>query len=86
MGRVAGLPAVALGLAIAYFALIALDRPVGRMPGIGAMLVVTATTAVAAGTALGAPARREQDGALLLFIVAGLQFIADPPTLPAHLL
>ena len=45
-GRVAGLLAVALGLAIAYFALIALDRPVGRMLGIGAMLVVTATTAV----------------------------------------
>ncbi len=47
------------------------------MLGIGAMLVVTATT----GTALGAPARREQDGALVLFIVAGLQFVADPPTL-----
>jgi len=33
-------------LNIAYFALIALDRPVGRMLGTGAMLVVTATTAV----------------------------------------
>jgi hypothetical protein len=85
-GRVAGLLAVALGLAVAYFVLIALDRPVGRILAVGAMLAVTAATAVAAGTALGALARREQDGALLLFIVAGLQFIADPPTLLAHVL
>ncbi|HWK28204.1 MAG TPA: hypothetical protein VNS09_16685 [Solirubrobacter sp.] len=47
---------------------------------------MTACTAVAAGSALGAVARREQDGALALFIVAGLQFIADPPTLLAHVL
>jgi hypothetical protein len=85
-GRVAGLLAIALGLAVAYFALIAVDRPAGRIFAIGAMLAVTATTAVAAGTALGAISRREQDGALLLFIVAGLQFIADPPTLLAHVL
>ena len=50
------------------------------------MLAITACTAVAVGTALGALVRREQDGALLLFIVAGLQFIANPPTLLAHVL
>ena len=85
-GRVAGLVAVAVSLALAYLVLIAIDRPVDRVLAVGAMLAVTAVTAVAAGTALGAVARREQDGALLLFIVAGLQFIADPPTLLAHLL
>ncbi len=85
-GRVAALLAVALTLAVGYFALIAADRQVDRVLAVGAMLVVTAATAVATGTALGAVARREQDGALLLFIVAGLQFIADPPTLLAHLL
>ena len=62
------------------------DRPVGRVLAVGAMLAVTGVTAVAVGTALGAVAKREQDGALLLFIVAGLQFIADPPTLLAHVL
>jgi hypothetical protein len=85
-GRVAGLLAVALALACAYCLLIIVDAQADRAFAIGLMLAVTACTAVAAGTALGALARREQDGALLLFIVAGLQFIADPPTLLAHLL
>ena len=30
--------------------------------------------------------KRELEGALALFIIAGLQFMADPPTLIAHLL
>jgi hypothetical protein len=85
-GRVAGLLAVALALALVYCVLIAIDAQADRVLAVGLMLAVTAGTAVAAGTALGALARREQDGALLLFIVAGLQFIADPPTLLAHLL
>jgi hypothetical protein len=85
-GRVAGLLAVALALACVYCLLIALDAQAERLLAVGLMLAVSACTAVAAGTALGAVARREQDGALLLFIVAGLQFIADPPTLLAHLL
>jgi hypothetical protein len=85
-GRVAGLLAVALILAVAYFALVAADGQVDRVLAVGAMLLVTGAIAVAAGTALGAVAPREQDGALLLFIVAGLQFIADPPSVLAHLL
>ncbi len=74
------------GLALLYAGLIAVDRPVERTLQTAVVLAVTALTALAAGTALGAVARREQDGALLLFIVAGLQFIADPPTLLAHVL
>jgi hypothetical protein len=85
-GRVAGLLSVAAALAFAYFLLIAVDRQADRTLAVGLMLLVTACTAVATGTALGALVRREQDGTLLLFIVAGLQFIADPPTLLAHLL
>ena len=69
-----------------YGTLVAVDGQAERTLAVGLMLAVTACTAVAAGTALGALVRREQDGALLLFIVAGLQFIADPPTLLAHAL
>jgi drug/metabolite transporter (DMT)-like permease len=85
-GRVAGLLAIALSLALAYFLLLAADRRPDRALAIGLMLAVTACTAVAIGSALGVLVRREQDGALALFLVAGLQFIADPPTLLAHLL
>ena len=85
-GRVAALLGLALALALLYAALIAVDGQADRVAAVGLMLAVTACTAVAAGTALGALVRREQDGALALFIVAGLQFIADPPTLLAHVL
>jgi hypothetical protein len=68
-------------------AVVALEPHIARAPGRTSRAPeASASAAVAAGTALGAMARREQDGALLLFIVAGLQFIADPPTLLAHLL
>jgi hypothetical protein len=85
-GRVGALLAVGLALAVLYGTLVAVDGQAERTLAVGVMLAVTACTAVATGTALGALARREQDGALLLFVVAGLQFIADPPTLLAHVL
>ncbi len=85
-GRVAGLLAVTLLLALAYVVLVAVDRQVERTFAVGLMLAVTACTGVVTGTALGAAVRRELEGALALFIVAGLQFMADPPTLLAHLL
>jgi hypothetical protein len=85
-GRVGALLAVGLALAVLYGTLVAVDGQAERTLAVALMLAVTACTAVAAGTALGALSRREQDGALLLFIVAGLQFIADPPTLLAHAL
>jgi hypothetical protein len=85
-GRVAGLLVVGAALALLYAVLIAIDQQAERTLEVALVLAVTVLTAVAFGTALGAIARREQDGALLLFIVAGLQFIADPPTLLAHVL
>ncbi|ADB49319.1 hypothetical protein [Conexibacter woesei] len=85
-GRVGALLALGIVLAAPYFVLIAVDRPVGRIAATGLMLLVTAVTGVAVGSALGAFVARELEGALLLFIVAGMQFVADPPTLLAHLL
>jgi hypothetical protein len=85
-GRVLGVLATAAVLTLVYALLLAVDRQTERTAQTILILAVTALTAVAAGTALGAVAKREQDGALLLFIVAGLQFIADPPTLLAHVL
>jgi hypothetical protein len=85
-GRVAGLVAIAGALALAYAALVAADQQVERTLAVALMLAVTALTGVAVGTALGAAVTRELEGALALFIVAGLQFMADPPTLLAHLL
>ena len=73
-------------LALAYLALGAVDRQVDRTLAVGLMLAVTACIGVVTGTALGAAVKRELEGALALFIIAGLQFMADPPTLLAHLL
>ena len=85
-GRVTGLVAVTVLLALAYLVLVAADRQVDRTPAVGLVLAVTACTGVVTGTALGAVVRRELEGALALFMIAGLQFMADRPTLLAHLL
>ena len=85
-GRVVALATTAFALAAAYLALLALDSPVDDKLGLAILLIVTASTGVALGTGLGALVSQGLEGALLLFIVAGVQFIADPPTLLAHLL
>jgi hypothetical protein len=86
-GRALALLGIALALALAYLALIlADDRPVAHDAGVGLILVTTAIIAVALGSMLGVVAGRELEGALLLLIIAGLQFIADPPTTLAHAL
>lgn len=85
-GRVGALLAVGLALALLFFALVAVDRPVDGVAAVGLMLAVTAVTSVALGTALGALIARELEGALVLFLVAGTQFMADPATTFAHVL
>ena len=86
-GRVLALLAIAVVLTLAYLALIlADDRPVAREPSIALLLGATAVIAVALGTMLGAVVARELEGALVLFIIAGLQFIADPASTLAHVL
>jgi hypothetical protein len=86
---VVALLAVALAMAATYLSIVAIDEQVDDLAGIALMLGVTACTSVAVGTALGALAARELEGALALFILAilaGLQFMADPPSTLAHLL
>lgn len=85
-GRAGALLAVGLALAALFALLVAVDRPVDRTAAVALMLGVTALTAVALGTALGALVTRELEGALVLFLVAGTQFMADPATTFAHVL
>ena len=86
-GRVLALLAVGLALTLTYLMLIlADDRPVAHEPSIALLLGATAVIAIALGSALGALVTRELEGALTLFIIAGLQFIADPSSTPAHVL
>jgi hypothetical protein len=85
-GRVAALLGVALAMAATYLGIVTIDRQVDDLAGIALMLGVTACTGVVLGTALGALAARELEGALALFILAGLQFMANPPSTLAHLL
>jgi hypothetical protein len=86
-GRVLALLAVGLALTLAYLVLILVDdRPVASEPSIALLLGATTVIAVALGTMLGALVARELEGALVLFIIAGLQFIADPASALAHVL
>jgi predicted ABC-type transport system involved in lysophospholipase L1 biosynthesis ATPase subunit len=86
-GRVLALLAVGLALTLTYLLLIlADDRPVAHEPSIALLLGATAVIAIALGSALGALVTRELEGALTLFIIAGLQFIADPSSTLAHVL
>lgn len=79
-GRVAAMLTLSLTLALVYFVIVAIDRPVGNTGVIGLLLLVSALTGIAVGSALGAFVSRELDGALLLFILAGLQMMVDPAT------
>ncbi|MBB4663732.1 hypothetical protein [Conexibacter arvalis] len=85
-GRVGAIALLGLVLAGCYVALVAVDRPIGTTGSLALALAVTAITGVATGSALGALAPRELEGALLLFIVAGLQMVVDPEAGAARLL
>jgi hypothetical protein len=86
-GRVLALLAIGVVLTLAYLLLILLDdRPVAHEPSIALLLGATAVIAIALGTMLGAVVARELEGALALFIIAGLQFIADPASALARVL
>ena len=86
-GRVLALLGVGLALTFSYLVLILLDdRPVANEPGLALLLGATTVIAVALGSMLGVLVKRELEGALALFIVAGLQFIADPASALAHVL
>lgn len=85
-GRLGALLAVGGAMSGAYLALVAADQPVRSIAGVGLDLATTTVVAVLVGSFLGVVVRRELEGALLLFIVSGLQFLADPPSLLARVL
>ena len=78
IGRLLGLAAVGGGLAALFGLLVAVDLDVRSVGGVFLDYVVTATVAVALGTAIGSVVRRELEGTLILFLLAGLQALADP--------
>jgi hypothetical protein len=85
-GRVGALLALGAVLSGGYLLLVAVDQPVRSIGGVGLDLATTTVLAVLVGSFLGVVARRELEGALGLFIVAGLQFTADPPSALARVL
>lgn len=85
-GRVAALLGLGWTLSVGYLLLVVGTQEVRNAAGVGLDLATTTLIGVLLGTFLGKVARRELEGALLLFILAGMQFAADPPTLLAHVL
>lgn len=77
-GRTAGLLAAALVLSAGFWAVVALDQPVRSLAAVALDFTVTAAVAVAFGTAVGALVSAELEGALVLFLFAGLQAVANP--------
>jgi hypothetical protein len=77
-GRLVGLLALGGALAALFFVLVAFDGSVGDLPVLGLDFVVTTVVAVAIGSALGTVIRREFEGALVIFFLAGLQAVVNP--------
>jgi hypothetical protein len=85
-GRVVGLLGLGWLLAAAYVVLVLVDQPVRDGAGVAIDFAVTAAVSVVFGTALGAVFHRELEGALVIFLVAGLQSVVNPDTVLAHLI
>lgn len=62
------------------------EQPVRSNAGVALDLATTTVVAGLLGSFLGCVVRRELEGALLLFLVSGLQFVVDPATTLAHFL
>lgn len=77
-GRLGGLLVLGAALTSAFLLVVALDRTVHSLWMIEVDFVVTSVVAVAFGTALGAAVRRELEGSLVIFFVAGLQAVVHP--------
>lgn len=77
-GRVGALLALGLALSGGYLLLVVADQPVRSNAGVALDLTTTTVVAVALGSFVGTIVARELEGALLLFMVSGLQFMADP--------
>lgn len=78
VGRIAGLGALGAGLTVVFGLLVALDQDVRSLAGVVLGFAVTSGVAVGVGTAVGMLIRRELEGTLILFFLAGLQAIVNP--------
>lgn len=76
-GRLSGLGVLAAALGGLFWALVLAEHGVAAGP-LAADLAVTAATAIAVGSAVGAVLRREMDGVLVLFLLAGMQAVVNP--------
>src|SRR5690606_37086058 len=85
-GRVGGLVALSAVLGGAYLVLVLVDQPVADPAAIAVAFGVTAVVSVALGTALGAILHRELEGALMIFLIAGLQSVVNPDSVLAHVI
>jgi hypothetical protein len=85
-GRLAGLLAIGGIISAGFFLLVAVDRDVYSLGAVAVDFAVTMLVAVAFGTALGSVVRRELEGALVIFFLAGLQATVNPYAAAAKLL
>jgi energy-coupling factor transporter ATP-binding protein EcfA2 len=85
-GRLAGLLAIGGIISAGFFLLVAVDRDVYSLGTVAVDFAVTMLVAVAFGTALGSVVRRELEGALVIFFVAGLQATVNPYAAASKLL
>src|SRR4051794_144455 len=69
---------MAAALCLAFLALVAATSPVRDLGAVALDFAVPAVVAVAFGSAVGAVVHRELDGALVLFLVAAVQAVANP--------
>ena len=77
-GRLLGLAAVAIPLAVLYAAVILIDRRPDRWAGAVLSLGLTVVVALPLGLLVAALLRRPLEAAMLLLIVSGVQMILDP--------
>ncbi len=78
LGRLGGLVAIALVLTALFGALVAADQEVRTLPGVILDFAVTGVVAIGVGSAVGAVLRKELEGTLVLFFLAGLQAVVNP--------
>ena len=77
-GRVLGLAAFAVPLAVLYAAVVLIDRRPERWAGVVLGLGLTVLVALPLGLLVAALLRRPLESAMLLLVVSGVQMILDP--------
>jgi hypothetical protein len=86
LGRLSALWSVGVVLAVPYYVLIRFDQPEVRQGPMALVLLLTVAIGAPFGLALSTVLHRELEGTLALLLVIGLQMMADPEGLVAHLL